>query len=182
MAQGPEIIIKNKKYKEYPRPSRIFFHPSLDKDKSGNWVNRPAHQQTAQVEELRQNVEMHEKALDLGYVSSENKERLRQTLKGEKEKLGKIEESAELSKKVVEEDKEYWQKRYHELGEKISQNMPTREDQLKGTKKINPHKIAQMENEPLVGEKLSFKEMKNEWLTIGRQLGEHPSISQLERD
>ena len=177
-----EIIVKNKEYRNYPRPSRIFFHKKLDRDKSGNWVNRPAWQQKKQVEDLKESVEMKEKALDLGYVTPENKERLRVGLKQDREKLNQIEESAQLSKEVIESDKEYWTKRYNELGKKISENMPTRDEQNAGVRKINPHRIAEMENKPLVGEKLTFKEMKNEWLTIGRALGEYPNISHLERD
>jgi len=178
---APEIIVKKKSYKDLGRRSYlVFFHPKLDLDKNGNWNHRPAHQMKKHVEKLQDDVSYKEKALAQGQVDAKSRPMFEQLLKKDRDRLDLLNESTEIAQKVVSEDREYWQGLRKELGEKISDNMPTERDYHK--RRPNPHKIARMEKEPLVGEKITFQEMKKAYQTISRALDEDSNIANLVKD
>jgi hypothetical protein len=179
MANEGHIHIKKKGYKESPRPHLVFFRPVIDRSKSGNFNNRPAWQMRRHVSDLADNVASKENALEQGFVDGESKAEFEQLLAKEKKRLGQILESQDAAEKIVKEDRGFWEQKHKEMGEAISNNMPTENDYHK--KKPNPHKIAQMEKKPFK-DGMTFQEYKSAYQVIGRALDEESNIANLIRD
>uniref|UniRef100_A0A6M3JBR3 Uncharacterized protein n=1 Tax=viral metagenome TaxID=1070528 RepID=A0A6M3JBR3_9ZZZZ len=179
MANEGHVIIKKQAYREHPRPHLIFFSKKVDVDKNGNPNNRPAWQMPRHVESLQENVNYKKKALEDGFVPQESIKTWKTILEKEEKRLCDILESKDASEKIINDDREFWQKKYKEMGDKISQNTPTETDYHK--KRPNPHKIANMEKS-VFEDGMTFQQYKSAWQCIGRALDEDSNIANLVRD
>lgn len=179
MAIGPEIIVKKKNYKESPRPHLIFFHPVIDKNKSGKYNNRPAWQMERHVADLEDNVRYKKEMLDQGFVDPSSKREFAGILEKEESRLNLILESKDKAEKIINEDRTFWEQKHKEMGHEISNNMPTEKAYHK--KSPNPFKVAQMEKKEFK-DGMTFQEYKSAWQVIGRALDDESNIANLIRD
>jgi len=176
-----EIIIKEKKWREAPRPGRVFFSQKVDMGANGKFNNRPAWQMKRHVEGLKEDIESKKRILEDKHAVTGAVDigEFKQLLAKQEERLGEIMESEDIARKVIKEDPDFWHQKHKEMGKKISDNMPTETDYHK--RRPNPHKIANMEKEKFK-DGMTSQEYKSDWQVLGRALDKESDVTNLVRN
>lgn len=151
----------------HPEDYRIFWGPH-DKGAAKPDICYPQRLQT-----LREEVQSMERSLEMGYISAERKMAYEARLKERRARLDSIDENIANTRKIINENKDFWVRRRNELAEEIRDGQPSRTDIEK--RRVNPYRIAKMEKE-------GFGELKKEYIVISRALGEESNVSFLQRD
>jgi hypothetical protein len=150
-------IISKKKGGRYGTSQ--FFRP-VDKGSS-----KPAFCYPRRAEALKEEHASMKRNLDRNMVSPERKMVYEQKMKQLGKRVEQIEESFEGAKEIIEKDKDAWETRRNNLAAKISEQMPTRDDEQK--RKVNPHAVLRKEKQGERGEQ-PLEATKREYTIISR--------------
>ena len=161
------IITKNKDGTRHQRNWRQFFG-EVDKGSA-----KPSFCYPKRKQDLEEEISKMERNLEIGNVGEENRMSYKLKVDKKRERLTKINESEENSKKLFNQDKDAWIERRNKLKEEISSGLPTRADVKK--RHVNPHKIARMEKE-------GFGVKKQEYIVLSRLAEEDSNVSFLQKD
>ena len=188
MPEGPTIIIK--KHRDVRKMGhRAFFHPTMDKNSQGHWVNKPAHLYPRMVEDLRNRVDSTRKAASGGFINQEHEGAVMESLRKDEEKLSKIEESIENQEAILKHDKDFLMKSIEQERDLIRDLTPRRK--ITREKRISAHTIERRERTPVdsplakdleTGKQMTFKEFKQAHIVKCRALGVDSNIAHLDRD
>jgi hypothetical protein len=169
LANAGYIIVKggDARKKEDRRDYKQFYGP-LDKGS-----NKPTFCYPQRKQNLEEEVNSMQKAVDMGVVTANMRLQFEASLKQKKDRLEAIKENDENAKKLFEKDKDQWVTRRKELAEEISNGMPSRKDVK--DRRVNPHRV-------LKDEKGGLGEKKKEFIVLSRLMDAESNVSFLQRD
>jgi len=172
--QAPGAIIKSGT-KDY----RNFYHPVLDKG-----AHKPAFLYHGNVDDLKEEIRKGERALDMGFITPERKLTFKANVDKRKARLREIEDHGKEVRKAVQQNKDYWAKRYNELGEEIANRTPSKTAVRE--RRVNPH--TRLKDEKGLGPrtpgrpKRPLHDVKREYQVVGGILGEETNVGFLQKE
>jgi hypothetical protein len=184
----PEVIVK--------KDDEVQVFGKVDRNKDGNVRSEyPAYYNEEQIDELKNNINQKQIALERGYHNTDDKNVAAETIRNLKKRLDEIEESRP---DLTDIQSDRMVKIRKTLGGKIADSMPKRSAMEKGTP--DAHEEARREQNPCIkidGEEISFvkacdvlishdgKVSRNgaskAWKICSRILGENSDTEELRR-
>ena len=157
MANEGHIIVPKKSGGRY---STTQFFREVDKGSS-----KPAMCYPRRAEALKEEHASMKRNLDRNMVSPERKMVYEQKMNQLGKRVEEIDKSFGGAKEIIDKDKDAWETRRNNLATKISEQMPTRDDERK--RKVNPHAVLRREKQGERGEQ-PLEATKREFTIISR--------------
>jgi len=181
MANEGHIIVKGDKERDY----RNFFS-SVDKkhqdDRNPIVSNKPAFLYRNRVQNLKEEIERAQKALDEGLIPGTERAKYKMQLKMRADRLKAIEDGQVKAETYLKDDPDYWEKRRETLAKYIKEQTPSK--QAVKERRVNPHQILKKEKtegDEKLGVK-NFGEAKREFIVLSRILDSDSDIRALQKE